>query len=86
MIGLFEKIAFQSIDGCLDESRPIVAGDDLDAARQSLLNLSELLLDPVDDGEGILPVAHHDDAADGLAVAVPFRGALAQVGSETDDA
>ena len=60
----FEQIAFQCVDGCLNDSRPIVAGDDFDAPRQSLLNLSEILLDPVDDCKSVLPVAHHDDAAD----------------------
>src|ERR1700677_174984 len=69
--GLFEQVAFQSIDGGLNESRPIVASDDFDTSRQSLFNPAKLLLDSVDDGQGILPVTHHDDAADGLSIAVP---------------
>src|SRR5438309_1269881 len=84
--GLFEQIAFQSVDGSLNESRPVVAGDDFDTARQSLLNLSELLLDAVDDREGILPVAHDDDAADRLAVAVPLSRSLTQIRSQADHA
>ena len=48
--------------------------------------LRELLLDPVDDGEGVLPVAHHHDAADRLAVAVPLGSPLPQFGSQTHHA
>src|SRR5882762_1640787 len=84
--GLFEQIAFQGVDRFLNESRSIVAGDDFNTARESLSNLSELLLDPVDDGEGVLPIAHHHDPADRLAVAVPLGGALPQVGSQTHHA
>ena len=64
----------------------VVAGDDLDARGQGLLQLRELPLDAVDHVERVLPVAHHDDAADRLALAVPFRHAFAQVGSETHHA
>src|ERR1700722_17722267 len=83
---LFEQIAFQCIDRFLNESRAIVAGDDFDASRQSLLDLSKLFLDPFDDGERVLSVAHHDDAADGLSVAVPLSRAFAQVWSQADHA
>src|SRR5580700_2059402 len=83
---LFEQVAFQRVDRCLDKSRSVVAGDDFNAAWQCLLNLSELLLDAVDDREGILPIAHHDDTADRLAVAVPLRRSFSKIRPETDHA
>ena len=59
---------FQVVDGAEDELGPVVDGDDLDACRQSRLDLFDLGLDPVDDVEGVLALAHDDDAGNGLAL------------------
>src|ERR1700728_3720887 len=82
----FEQIAFQRVDRFLNKSRPIIPGDNFDSRRQSLLNLCELLLDPVDNGEGVLAIAHYDDATDRLSVAVPLSGTFAKIGPQADDA
>src|SRR5579863_4754018 len=81
---LFKQIALQGADRFLNESRAVIARDDFDASRQRLLNLCELLLDPFDDGERVLSITHHDDAADGLSVAIPLSRTLAKIRSQVD--
>ena len=83
---LFEEFALQRIDGCLDQPRAIVAGDNFDAGREAAANFRYPRLDAVDDVERVLPVAHHDDTADGLPFAVPFGNSLSQVGPKAHDA
>ena len=66
-----------SIDSLIKPAA-IIAGDDLDAWRQRrFCNSAILRFDAVDDVQRILPIAHHDDAADRLAFAVPFGDTLA---------
>src|SRR2546430_888933 len=80
--GLFDEIAFQRIDRRLDKFRPVIAGDNFDAPRQSLANLSEPLLHTIDDSDGILPITHDNDAADRLPVAIPLGRSFAKIGSQ----
>ena len=42
----------------------------------------DLLLDAIDDGESVLPKAHHHDAAYGFSLAVPVRHAAANLRAE----
>ena len=60
----------------------VIAGHDLDSRRQRCLDLAQLLLDAVDHVQSIHAIAHDDDAADGLAFAIPLRDAFADVRAE----
>ncbi len=44
----------------------------------------QLPFHPFDDIQRVLSLAHDDDAADGFAFAIPFRGALANVRTKAD--
>ena len=48
-------------------------------------DFSDLRLDPVDDVERVLAVAHDHDTADGLAFTVPLRDPFAQIGTIRHD-
>src|SRR5439155_5700285 len=62
----------------------IVGADDLDPGRQGSSHLLELSLDAVDHLERVLPVPHHDDAADRLAVAIELDEPAPEVRTEMD--
>ncbi len=74
----------ERVDGAGDEVGPVVGGDDLDAIGERGLDLLELLLDHVDHVEGVLAVAHDDDAADVVPGAVQVRDAAADLRSQLD--
>ena len=65
-------------------ARAVVGHGDLHVRRQRLHRLVQPLLHVLDDLAGIRAVAHHDDAADGFAVAVQLGDAAAHVGAELD--
>ena len=67
------------VDGAADELGAVVDRDDRDAGRQAGLDLLDPLLDAVDDVEGVLALAHDDDAGDHLAGAVEIGDAAPQV-------
>ncbi len=67
-----------------DELGAVVGGNDAHAFGQGWLQLLDFLLDPLSDGEGILAVAHEDDAAHHF-VAVFFVNPAAKLGAELDD-
>ena len=62
----------------------VVAGNDFHAGWQRGFDIRELLLDAVDDIQRVHAVAHHDDAANGFSLAVPFGHSLADVRPEGD--
>ena len=72
----------QVVDGAQDQIGAVVDGDDLDAGRQPRLDLPDLRLHPIDHIEGILAVAHDDDAGDHFALAVQVGRAAAQIGTD----
>jgi hypothetical protein len=63
---------FQGVDGPFDEIGTVINGDDLHPGGQAGLQVLQLLLDGLDHGPGVFPVAHDDDAAHHLAFAVAF--------------
>src|SRR5579863_3420224 len=67
----------------MNEPGAVVSGDDLDAGRKRGFDLRELGFHAVDDGERVHTVAHNDNAADGLALALPVGRALADVGAKS---
>ena len=73
---------FQSVDRFADQSSAVIAGDDLDSWRQRSFDLSQLLLDAINHVERVQPIPHDNDAAYGLAFAVPLRYAFADVRAE----
>ena len=73
---------FQGVDRSLDEPRTVIGDGHLHARGEAGLELGEFLLHALDDVEGVLPVAHDHDAADGLAFAVPLEQAAPDVGAE----
>src|SRR6185437_3088039 len=68
---LRNEVALQSMDRGLDETRPVVARANLYPWRQRAGDFSDLRLDAPDHLQRVHPVAHHDDAADGLSLALP---------------
>ena len=70
----------------MDELAAVVGRHDLHAGRQRRRDFLQLLLDAVDDGEGIFAVAHHDDAADHFALAIELGHAAAQIRTEVHGA
>ena len=70
-----QQACLQGIDGPLDQVGAVVGDHDLHAGRQPFLQFLDLDLDPVDDILGILAVAHDDDAADRLTLAVHVQQA-----------
>ena len=79
---LLDELAPQVLDGALDERRPVVDGDDLDATGQPGLELLEPRLDCLDRLPCVLPRAQHDDPADDFAFAVELGDASAHLGPE----
>ncbi len=62
--------SLEVVHRAVDELGAVVADDDLDALGEAGGDLVELLLDGLDDLEGVLLVAHDHDALDHLALAV----------------
>ena len=60
---------------CVDQPGAVVRRNDLHARRQRRANLRQLLLHAVDDIQRVHAVAHHHDAADGFAFALPIGDA-----------
>ncbi|MNX81615.1 hypothetical protein D3C86_1133070 [compost metagenome] len=81
---LLDQRLFEGIDGALDEVRAVIGRMDAHARGQALLQLDQLRLDPVDDRLGVLAVAHHDDAADDLALAVLVEDPAPRLGAQLD--
>ena len=77
--GFLDELVFEILDRPLDQRRPVVDRDDLDAFRQALLDLLELLLDAIDHGQRIRTRPHHDDPADHLSFTVEFHDTAAQL-------
>src|SRR6266478_5399575 len=80
--GFFNQIMFQRVDRFADQSPAVVAGNDLDSRRQRSFDLSQLLLDTVNHVERVQPITHDDNAAYGLAFAVPLSNTFADVRTE----
>ena len=81
-----QQFFFERVDGPLDQRRAVVGGDDLDALGQRRLDLFQLLLDPLDDVQGVLAGPHDDDAAHRVAFAVEVGDAAADFRSQGDGA
>ena len=79
---LFEQVALQRLDGCLNQSRAVVSRDHFHARWQRRFDFREFLLDAIDDAQGIHSVAHHDNAANGFAFALPLGNTFANVRPE----
>src|SRR5580700_9406004 len=73
---------FQGVDRFADQSPAVIAGDDLDSGRQRSFDFSQLLLDAINHLEGVQPIPHNDDAAYGLAFAIPIRYTFPHVRAE----
>ncbi len=80
--GLFDEIALEGMDRRFDEARAVVGRADRDAGREGGGDRGEFRLHRLDDLQGVLTIAHHDDAADGLALPLPVRNAATGGGTE----
>ncbi len=67
---LLHQLAGEVVDGALDEIRAVIDGDQLHPLGQAGLQIGQAGLDPVYGLLGVLAVAHDDDAADHLPLAV----------------
>ncbi len=66
----FEQLAPQILHRGVDQSRAVIGGHDLDAGRQAALQFGQPCLHGGDGGLRVLARAHHDNAADHLALTV----------------
>ena len=80
------QVAGHRADRLLDQGAPVVVGVDDHPLGQGLLDLLDLLLDPVDDDAAVLAGEQVDDRGDGLAAAVAGGGPLADHRGEADGA
>ena len=78
-----EQLFFERLDGAIDQ-RAAVVGDGVLSrpAAAPFIACVELLLHVENDLAGVGAVAHHDDAADGFALAVQLGDAAPHVGAE----
>ena len=82
MIACWISVFFKRVDRAEDQLRSVVGRDEADAVRQA--QRGDLGLERLDHLERIRADAHHDDAADGLAGAVPVGGAASDLRPEAD--
>src|ERR1700735_5660410 len=76
---LFQQVALQRGDRVVDQSGAVIACNDLYPGWKRRRNLTQLLLDTLNDAQGIHALAHHDDAADCLSLPIPLRNALPNI-------
>jgi hypothetical protein len=69
--GLGNEVPLQRVDRLIDQPGAVVASHDLNAGRERRRDLLELGFYAVDDIESVHAVAHHHDAAYGLAFSLP---------------
>ena len=79
-----DERAGEVADRALDDPGAVVGGDDLHAFRQALFQAIEFLLHRLDGGERVLAIAHDDDAARHLALAVQLGDAAAHLRPEAN--
>ena len=78
----FKKIALQSANRSVNQLGAVIARDNFNSGRQRGFDLNKLLLNAVNHVQRIQPVAHHYDATDSFALAVPFRDSFTNVRAE----
>ena len=78
------SFSFQRFDRAVNERSAVVSHRVCHVRRQPLHRLVQALFHVLNDLSGIGAVAHDDDAADGLAVAIQFGDAAAHVRAELD--
>ena len=77
-----DQVALQRSDGFANQARAVVACMDLNSGGQGGCDLSNPCLNSVDHVQGVLARAHHNDAAYGFSLALPFRHAFANIWSK----
>jgi hypothetical protein len=82
--GALDQVGHDRRERALDEVGAVVDGLDDDARRQAGLDLRDPVLDGVDDVAAVGAEQHHDDAGDGLVLAVVGDHAVAQGGAVAD--
>ncbi len=80
----FDQRGLHVVDRARDQVGAIVDGDDPDTGRQAGLDLPHLRLDALDHLEGVLAVAHDDDARDRLSGTVEIGETAAEIRAQRD--
>src|SRR3989338_5358876 len=78
---LKDQFLLERMDGAFNQLGTVVGGDDFDPFGERGFDLLKLLFHPLDDVEGVFTVAHHHDAAHGVALAVNLGYPAADVGA-----
>src|SRR3954469_6381815 len=81
---LLDQFVLHVTDRAADELGAIVGRYHLDPGGQRRFQLGESRLDPLDDVEGILAVAHHDYPPDDVPLAVEVGDSSTKLGAERD--
>nr|WP_293270617.1 hypothetical protein [Nannocystis sp.] len=82
--GALDQVGHDGGEGALDEVGAVVDRLDEDAGGEALLDLGDAVLDGVDDVAAVGAEQHHDDAGDGLVLAVVGDDAVAEGGAVAD--
>ena len=82
--GFLDQRPAEVADGVSNETRSIVGRHDRHTRGQRRLDLAQLRLDAVDDPQGVLSEAHHDDAADHLTATIELGHTPPHVRSHTN--
>ena len=77
-----EQVALQRSDGFTNQARSVVPCMDLNSGGQAGCDLGDPCLNSIDYVQGVLAGAHHNNAADGFSLALPFRHTLANIWSK----
>ena len=81
---LFQQGTLQSVDGAVDQFRPVVHRLYAHTLGQARANLGDFVLDIGNDFQRVLAVARHDNARDHFTFAVEFGDAASTLGCEFD--
>src|SRR5438874_601671 len=77
-----DQAMYQRVYLFADQCPAVIARNDFDSRRQRSFDFSQLLLDAIDHVEGVQPIPHNDNAAHGLAFAIPLCDTFPHVWAE----
>ena len=80
----FGQLVFERANRAIDEPRSVVRNIDRHIGRKPLLEEFELLLDAIDDFQGVFSIAHDDDAARDFPFAIALRKSAPHQRSDGD--
>src|SRR5215472_11446775 len=78
----FQQIPLKGFNRRSDQSRTVIARHDFHAVWKRRLDCLKFFLYSIDYLQSVHAIAHHNDSADGFALAIPFGSSLTDVRAE----